>query len=760
MTKTLVFALWGICAAAVLTLITLPISLQTHLIAGTVVVGAMMLLKATRQGGIWRMIAIALGTSIVLRYVFWRTTSTLPPLNQPENFIPGLLLYLAEMYSVFMLFLSLFVVMMPLPSRKPPQQDDEDLPTVDVFIPTYNEDVGLLATTMAAAMAMDYPADKFTVWLLDDGGTEQKRNSEKAEDAVAAQSRHAVLQSLCESMGVRYLTRARNEHAKAGNLNNGLKHSTGELIAVFDADHAPARDFLRETVGFFAEDEKLFLVQTPHFFLNPDPLERNLRTFEKMPSENEMFYGIIQRGLDKWNAAFFCGSAAVLARKALNETGGFAGRSITEDCETALGLHSRGWNSIYVDKPLIAGLQPATFASFIGQRSRWAQGMIQILRFQFPLFKRGLTFAQRLCYMSSTLFWLFPITRAIFLIAPLFYLFFGLKIFVASGQEFLAYTSSYMIVNLIMQNYLYGSYRWPWVSDLYEYIQSIHLLPALVSVIRNPSKPTFKVTAKDESIDKARVSEIGRPFYLIFGLLVIAVAMTVHRIIVEPHTADVTVVVGGWNLLNLILVGCALGVVSERRERQRTRRITVQRRCEFLFGGEWIPATIEDVSVHGARIKLAGEGAMPTIEGPVDGAIRFTPYTPLPVTELPLTIQNIGRDEKGPFIGCRFRVDEPAHYRLVADLVFANSERWTSFQKARRVNIGLVRGTIWFYGVALYQTGRGLGYLMREIRRREDPNVKQLILMAQTMREQDGVSPAKPSRRRSDRKKAAAGAQS
>jgi cellulose synthase/poly-beta-1,6-N-acetylglucosamine synthase-like glycosyltransferase len=68
-----------------------------------------------------------------------------------------------------------------------------------------------------------------------------------------------------------------------------------------------------------------------------------------------MFYGIIQRGLDKWNASFFCGSAAVLRRKALNEAGGFSGLSITEDCETALELHSRGWNSVYVDKPLIAG---------------------------------------------------------------------------------------------------------------------------------------------------------------------------------------------------------------------------------------------------------------------------------------------------------------------------------------------------------------------------------------------------------------------
>ena len=425
MSKFGIVLVWALGSAIVLFLVSLPISLQTQLIAGLVMLAAMIVLKFLRPHGIWRLIALAVGTAIVMRYVYWRTTGTLPPLNQLENFIPGFLLYLAEMYSVMMLGLSLFVVASPLPPRAARPLSGENPPTVDVFIPTYNEDAGLLANTIAAAKGMDYPADRIKVWLLDDGGTLQKRNSDKVAEAYAAEKRHEELKQLCLDLDVTYLTRERNEHAKAGNLNNGLEHSNGDLIAVFDADHAPARDFLTETVGHFESDPKLFLVQTPHFFLNPDPVERNLKTFEHMPSENEMFYGVIQRGLDKWNAAFFCGSAAVLSRKALSDSSGFSGVSITEDCETAIELHSRGWNSIYVDKPLIAGLQPATFASFIGQRSRWAQGMMQILRFRFPLLKRGLSLPQRLCYMSSTLFWLFPFPRAIFLVSPLFYLFFG-----------------------------------------------------------------------------------------------------------------------------------------------------------------------------------------------------------------------------------------------------------------------------------------------------------------------------------------------
>ena len=706
--------LWALVSAAVIFVITLPISLQTQLVASIAVVTLMAALKVLRADGTWRLVALALGTAVVLRYVYWRTTSTLPPVNQLENFIPGFLVYLAEMYSVLMLALSLFVVAMPLPPRGSRTVDGERLPTVDVFVPTYNEDIGLLANTLAAAKAIDYPADKLTVWLLDDGGTEQKRNAAAVLEAQMAEARHRDLQALCRDLGVNYLTRAKNEHAKAGNLNNGLEHSRGELIAVFDADHAPARDFLRETVGHFSDDPKLFLVQTPHFFLNPDPLERNLRTFEKMPSENEMFYGIIQRGLDKWNSAFFCGSAAVLRRAALAETGGFAGRSITEDCETALGLHARGWTSLYIDKPLIAGLQPATFASFIGQRSRWAQGMMQILRFHFPLFKSGLTLAQRLCYMSSTLFWLFPFPRTIFLVAPLFYLFFDLQIFTASGGEFLGYTLAYMLVNLMMQNYLYGSFRWPWISELYEYVQTVHLLPAVVSVMLNPSKPTFKVTAKDESIAVARLSEISRPFFVIFGVLFIAFLMSIWRFYSEPYKADVTFVVGGWNLLNLIIAGCALGVVSERSERAASRRVTIKRRCTFTLDGRDYPATLENVSAHGARIQVFGLESEPGFEGPA--ALRFVPYGGEQEASLPVEIRNVEHLGNLVAIGCRFRPAEAAHHSLVADLIFANSNQWSDFQVSRRYNPGLFRGSWWFLGVALFQTSRGLVYLARSLK--------------------------------------------
>ena len=714
---------WAVIAAVVVLLVTLPISLQAHLIAGAIVVSAMIVLKFLRPHGVWRLIALGLGTAIVLRYIYWRTTSTLPPVNQIEDFIPAMTLYLAELYNIGMLFLSLFVVAMPLPRRKTPPIDLQTAPAIDVFVPTYNEDAELLATTLSAALAMDYRADRLKVYLLDDGGTDEKCNGDNFVAASAARERRATLQTLCAGLGVTYLTRDRNIGAKAGNLNNGIAHSTGELIVVFDADHAPARSFLTETVGYFALDPMLFLVQTPHFFINPDPLERNLKTFKHMPSENEMFYGIIQRGLDKWDASFFCGSAAVLRRTALETTNGFQGRSITEDAETAITLHATGWHSVYVDKPLIAGLQPATFASFIGQRSRWAQGMMQILIYHRPLFKKGLTLPQRLCYSSSALFWFFPFARLIFLVSPLFYLFFGLQIFTASGGEFFAYILSYMIVNLMMQNYLYGRYRWPWISELYEFIQAVYLLPAVISVLFNPSKPTFKVTAKNESLETRHVSELGKPFFIIFAVLSLGVVATYWRTITEPYNADTTLVVGLWNFLNLLMAGCALGVVSERPEGRAARRFSVKRRGEITFNGQTAPTMTENASVDGVALRVMST-AFGDLRIGSEAQISFETTINMPRGTLTVRVMRLTPDEKGMLLGCQYLASEPLHSRMIADLAFSDAERWAVFQQARRQNMGVIYGTLRFLRIALFQTSRGLSYFFGLYRFKRASTVK------------------------------------
>jgi cellulose synthase (UDP-forming) len=140
--------------------------------------------------------------------------------------------------------------------------------------------------------------------------------------------RHYELRQLARELSVTYITRETNHRAKAGNLNHALNHTDGDLILVLDCDHVPTKNMLQQTVGYFFADPKLFLVQTPHFFINPTPVEKNLMGIGNPSSENDMFYRSIHPSLDSWNASYFCGSAAILRRSHLMEAGGIISRCL------------------------------------------------------------------------------------------------------------------------------------------------------------------------------------------------------------------------------------------------------------------------------------------------------------------------------------------------------------------------------------------------------------------------------------------------
>lgn len=699
-----------LCGVLGLALLWLPLSLQAQLVLSFAALGAMFFGMSRPENTVFRFITFIFCGVLALRYGYWRTTETLPAFTEPLNFIPGLLLYIAEMYCLLMLAISFFMLADPLKRVAPKVRSLEDLPTVDVFIPSYNEDPELLAGTLAAAKSMIYPRDKLSIWLLDDGGTEAKRAHKDPAVALAATRRHEQLKALCKAMGVNYHTRKKNDHAKAGNLNDGLRVSKAELVVVFDADHAPVREFLKETVSFFREDPKLFLVQTPHYFLNPDPLEKNLRTFRSMPSENEMFYSVLQRGLDKWDASFFCGSAAVLRRAALTAVGGFSGQSITEDCETALSLHSKGWHSLYVDKPLIAGLQPETFVAFIGQRARWCQGMLQILILNRPFLARGLKVSQRICYAGINLFWLFPLSRMAFMLSPLLYIFFSLEIYQANIQEFGAYALTYLVASFAMQSYLYGKVRWPWVSELYEYIQSVMLVGSIVSVVRNPRKPTFNVTAKGQTLNSNGLSPIAMPYFAMFFLLLAAALYSIWRLATEPVATDLLMIVAMWNLINLGLAGAGLGVVAERRELRRNQRLPVRRHGLLRQGKRTWTVILLDASSGGVSIQFADHE--PDIDPDSGWAGEIEVRRGGRPVSFPVTIRSV-RDFDGTNVfGFAYPERLPETFMAIAEIMYSDQAVLQERIARRQVRLDILRGTWRFAVWSLTESFRATGYLL------------------------------------------------
>lgn len=603
--------LWGVITGLLIftAAISTDVAAQTWL-AGVVVL-VLLIMRSARLEGTSRVLFIFLALYLTLRYLFWRTFNTLG-YSDFFSFIAALLLYSAELYGITIYLLGAFVNIQPLRRTVVPlPADQRELPSVDVLIPTYNEPPEMLEVTLLAATQIRYPKEKLRVYLLDDGGTKQKREDPSPVAAAAAFKRHQTLVALCERVGAHYISREKNEHAKAGNINSALKVTHGDLLLMLDADHVPTVDILEKTVGLFVRDDKLFLVQTPHFFVNPDPIEKNLRVFGQMPSENEMFYSVIHHGLDSWNASFFCGSAALLRRKHLEEIGGLSHSTVTEDAETALVLHAKGYSSAYINHPMISGLQAETYASFIVQRMRWAQGMVQIFLLKNPLLVKGLRLSQRLCYLNSSFYWFFGYARMTFLLAPAAYLLFGLRIYDANLNEFIGYTVPHLVASLVVSDYLFGKVRWAFVSELYEIMQSLFVLPGIFKVLKNPHSATFKVTPKREHLDQDFISKLSGPFYVVYLLTLGALIAGVYRyfhfpyFLHFPNERDTIYITMGWELFNLLVLNAAIGALFERRQRRLKPRMPADFKGELVFDGRiTVACHLNDLSVSGALSEL------------------------------------------------------------------------------------------------------------------------------------------------------------
>lgn len=707
-----VLVLWCLSALPILVLASVPISTEGQAFLGLVAVAMVALLKPFSAALVPRFIMLATASVMVLRYWFWRILETLPEPAVSVAFLVALLLLVVETYSILVFFLNAFISADPTHTSFPPQVSPDQLPTVDILVPSFNESVEMLSVTLAAAKNMIYPADKRKVVLCDDGGTDARCSAQDPAAAAAARKRRAELQALCAELGVTYTTRASNERAKAGNMNAALRSLNGELIVVFDADHVPTRDFLARTVGFMVHDPKLFLVQTPHFFLNPDPIQRNLQLSDACPPEYEMFYSQIHRGLDRWGGAFFCGSAAVLRRAALDSVGGFAGETITEDAETALDIHAAGWTSLYLDRAMVAGLQPETFASFIQQRGRWASGMMQMqmLMLKNPLFRRGLQFRQRLCYINSISFWVFPLIRMTYLCVPLVYLFLGTQIVVASLPDVMAYMISYLAVSYLVQNALFARCRWPLISEIYETAQAPYLAGAVLRTLLRPRVATFNVTAKDETLAQDFISPVHWPLTILFLTMLSGVVVLAYRWVTYPGDHGVLSVVGGWAVFNFVLVAVAYSAVSEKQQRRASPRVTIAIPATLWTADKperiW-PVTITDASTSGARILLpqgSSFGGLLNGDQGKGASVYVRPvFADAPHLETPVRAQvmSVSAASEGQIVGCAFDSDQAMRVReTVAFMIFGDSETWATIRQSTQHRKSMMMGfgyTIWLF---------------------------------------------------------------
>jgi cellulose synthase (UDP-forming) len=328
--------------------------------------------------------ALALGALLWgAGYLAWRIGWS----GEGANPVAFAMLLATEVYGLYALAVLTWFSWSRPPAQRPPTAPGR---SVDVYVCTYDEPAEVVMATLAGCRALTYP---HTTYLLDDG-------------------RRPQMEELARLAEARYLTRADNAHAKAGNINAALPRTEGDLVLVLDADHVPMPDALDALVGYF-DDPRMAIVQTPHDFFNHDSVQHYLAGRH----EQSLFYRVICPGKDRHGAAYWCGSAALINRHALLAIDGVATETIAEDFHTTIRLLRNGWRTRYHDEILVQGLAPHDLDGYLLQRDRWARGNLADFTLpESPLRARTLTPLQRLSFLASLLAYLAPPMRLLLLL--------------------------------------------------------------------------------------------------------------------------------------------------------------------------------------------------------------------------------------------------------------------------------------------------------------------------------------------------------
>ena len=537
-------------------------------------------------------------------YIIWRIAETF----NPQAWLLSFLLWSAETFGVvnFVLFFWMTWRVNPIVPYRPPKPGLK----VDVFIPTYNEDEEILEATLAGCRRLTYP---HRAYLLDDGRRESVRR-------------------LAERLGVGYITRPDNRHAKAGNLNHALQHTDGEFIVILDADMVPQPELIERTLGYF-EDEKLAFVQLPQEFYNRDSVQHDPANPEW--HEQSLFFHVIQPGKNYTNSAFWCGSPSVVRRKALEDVGGVATETITEDIHTSVRLHSRGWKSLFVNESLAFGIAPQTVTAYLLQRLRWAQGTMQLYRSkESPFWIKGLTLPQRISYLASFMAYLESIQKFILLMMPLIILVFNVLPMQVELTRFLMFWAPYFAFNILANQVGGRGYFRYFKSEVYSFLRMIVFLQSLTAlVVKKPLK--FRVTPKsvDASVYEQERLALRWHFALLGGMIGGVLYGSLRNLLTGsfPLGTLVFYIVLFWAVYNLSVVFNGVREVLSRRHERRYYRFAAELNGLLEWNGQVYPVVVLNLSPGGAAIQFKGveftdrqpQGGVLWLGLPNDGHVRL-----------------------------------------------------------------------------------------------------------------------------------------
>ena len=605
-----------------------------------VLLGALLIARRWPLAG--RRVALGLVAVTTLVYLFWRLVETIPTESWMAT-AAGIVLVAAEIVGAAQIIATIAISWQSsrqLTARALTVAEAPDLPHVDIFITTYDESISVLEPTLAAAVGMRYPG-QFTVYLCDDGSRESIR-------------------LLAERYGAVHLTRTEHRDAKAGNLNNALALTSGDLVVTLDADMIPRANFLEATVGLF-DDPRLAYVQAPQAFHNEDPFQYNLFSSSSLPNEQDYFMRSMQNGKAAFNAVMYVGSNTVFRRSALEHIGGFALGVITEDMATGMLLHAAGYRSEFMPQVIAAGLAPESFATLLTQRTRWSRGNIQTARKWNPLTLPGLSFMQRWLYLDGIIYWHFGILKLVFVGAPLVYLLGGITVVDADVPSVLVMWLPYFATSLMTMKIVSGGRRSTIWTHIYETAMAPTVALAVLAEWAGLSNKAFAVTPKGISSGSLNFRlGIAAP-NLVLLVLSIAALLNAWWWSSDRFGVDSLLVTTFWTLYNVVGLAVAVLVCLERPRHRRTERTEVQLRAGAAFWQrDALPALVLDLSSGGARV---------LVPWPLDGDRSFALDAPRAVSLLsivdvgsvPGVVRWVKNDEAGLLVGFEFIELTAAH---------------------------------------------------------------------------------------------------
>jgi cellulose synthase (UDP-forming) len=590
-----------------------------QLLALTLLFGVGMAHFANPKRSLDRLVFGAFSGVLLLRYAIWRSTETLPGPDDGFATVWSYLFYTFEMVSIVYTLATIVVMVRRRDSR--PYADagearlraaGKNAPAVDVFIATYNEDLQILEKTIVSAKAIDYP--HVNVWVLDD-------------------TRRDWLRDYCARMGVHYARRPDNRHAKAGNMNNGLKLSAQKTnapyILVLDADFAPQKNILYRVMGLFHEP-KVALVQTPQFYYNADPIQHNLGTTDSWVDEQRVFFDVFQPSRDAWNSAFCVGTSFVISRKAITEAGGFPTDSVCEDIHTTYVLRKGGYITRWLNERLSVGLSAEGLIEYINQRGRWCLGTMQVaLLKNGPLRGEGYTLIDRLHYVHGMLHWIGKPFLLMMLIAPVLYWYFGIAAFYTTPDAFMYYG-----VPALLGFWFYG----PWITErktlpifteVTQLVAAYAVTRTIISACFRPFGHPFKVTAK--GIDRSKIVVHWKLASFFIVLMLCLMAGAVNTVMTAEMSGGIVFNLA-WTLIALVLDMAAIIACVDLPRLRQEERFPFTRATHWRQGHHVQASQFIDISLSGAAMHT--NAVMPTPGETLEVSVPEVGWVPARVTRL------------------------------------------------------------------------------------------------------------------------------